>query len=281
MEKEKITETDPVTGSRVSHLEFTPSCNLRREHFHEEIELVAVMDGEILCLADGEEISLRKGEILAIGSRVVHRLMYLDTPSKVTYLQIDIEPVISSIFPEGALISCFLNRDLKKYAVFSDEREMGSIFSSICRELDKKDNYYGISVKGNIHRLIAEMCRAGMLAVGSELMSQKSFKRILPALEYANENVSAKITLDELCRELNFDKYNFCKYFKMATGITFFEYLGYLRLRYAEELLITTDKNITEISLECGFSTPQYFNRFFSINTGYSPTAYRKMLGDE
>ncbi len=281
MEKEKITETDPVTGSRLSRLEITPSCDLRREHFHEEIELVSVTDGEILCTVDGHEIKLSEGEMLVIGSRVVHRLMYHKKPSSVVYLQIDIEPVLSSIFPEIGLLSCFLSKKLKKYSLFSNRDEMGEIVTSISRELDLKSEFYGISVKGSIYRLIAEMCRAGMMEVSSELLSQKSFKRILPALEYANENVAAKITLDELCRELNFDKYNFCKYFKTATGITFFEYLGYLRLRKAEELLITTDKNITEISLECGFSSPQYFNRFFSSNTGYAPTAYRKMLGED
>ncbi len=281
MEKEKITETDPVTGSRLSRLEITPSCDLRREHFHEEIELVSVTEGEILCLVGGKEIRLREGEILVIGSRVVHRLMFFDKPSQVTYLQIDIDPAVTSIFPEIGLLSCFLSKKEKKYSIFSNEGEMGEIVASICRELEKKEAHYGIAVKGSIYKLIAEMCRAGMLEVGSELLSQKSFKRILPALEYANINMSARITLDDMCRELNVDKYNFCKNFKHATGITFFDYLGYLRLRQAEELLITTDKNITEISLECGFSTPQYFNRFFLSNTGYSPTTYRKMLGEE
>ncbi len=281
MEKEKITETDPITGCRVNRLEFDRSSDYRGEHFHEELEIVLVEEGEILCLVGGEEIILKTGQILIIASRVVHRLMYNNMNAKTVYLQMDISGAVSSLFPDTGLLSCFLSRDLKKYALFSNDGEMTEIFSSICREIDEKKNFYGISVKGSVYRLIAIMCRSGMLECRTALLIQKTFVRILPALKYANENFSSKITLDGMCNEINIDKYNFCKQFKRATGITFFDYLGYIRLRHAEEMLISTDKNITEISLECGFTSLQYFNRFFSAYVGYSPSAYRKMLGEE
>ncbi len=280
MEKERITEADPITGCRLSRLNFDELSDFRREHFHEEIELVKVTEGEILCLVGGDSIKLSRGDVLVIGSRVIHRLMYLDAPASAVYIQTDIEPAVSSVFPRSEILSCLLGRNAKKYALFSDDGDMDDIFSSLCRELDEKKSFYSVAVKGDIYRLIALMCRAGMIESEAKILSQKMFKRIMPALEYANSDFAAKITLDELCRELNYDKYNFCKQFKAATGMTFFDYLGLLRLKHAEELLISTEKNVTEISLECGFSSLQYFNRFFSERTGYSPTAYRKMLGE-
>ncbi len=280
MDIKQIIQNDPISGCTVDRIVMSHSGIYRREHFHEEVEVVAVSEGEILCIVNGDEIKLGEDNILVIDSRVVHRLMYCNKPSNIVYLQIDIRNAISELFPDMALLSCFLSRDLKKYSLFSSQGEMGEIVSSICREIDRRESFYGVSVKGSIYRLIAMMSRARMLGSGQELLAQKSFKRILPALEYANENFASRITLDEMCGEMNIDKYNFCKQFKGATGITFFDYLGYLRLRRAEELLISTDKNVTEISLECGFSSLQYFNRFFSERTGYSPTAYRKMLGE-
>ena len=49
-----------------------------------------------------------------------------------------------------------------------------------------------------------------------------------------------------------------------------------LRMMKAEEILMKTDKNITEISMELGFTSPSNFTRSFKKFTGLSPSEYRK-----
>ena len=44
----------------------------------------------------------------------------------------------------------------------------------------------------------------------------------------------------------------------------------------AEEILMKTDKNITEISMELGLTSPSNFARSFKKFTGLSPSEYRK-----
>ena len=52
-----------------------------------------------------------------------------------------------------------------------------------------------------------------------------------------------------------------------------------LRLAKARELLSTTDKSISEIAYEVGFSAPAYFTRVFREMYDESPSEMRARLG--
>ncbi|MGI6344578.1 MAG: helix-turn-helix domain-containing protein [Bacillota bacterium] len=51
-----------------------------------------------------------------------------------------------------------------------------------------------------------------------------------------------------------------------------------LRIQKAQRLLRETDLTISAISQECGFESPSYFSATFRRETGYSPSAYRRLL---
>ncbi len=68
----------------------------------------------------------------------------------------------------------------------------------------------------------------------------------------------------------------FCKLFKRATGATFVDYVQFRRLYHAEQQLTTTETNISEIALNSGFMSVQYFNRFFKEKHRCTPSEYRK-----
>ncbi len=53
-------------------------------------------------------------------------------------------------------------------------------------------------------------------------------------------------------------------------------YVRFLRINYAKELLIGTDMNIVDISLESGFDCLRSFNRVFKEETGMTPLKYCK-----
>ena len=56
-------------------------------------------------------------------------------------------------------------------------------------------------------------------------------------------------------------------------------HLGYVDWHWHNELqlcLVTTDLSITEIAVNCGFSTSSYYIKHFRESCGHSPSAYRK-----
>lgn len=69
--------------------------------------------------------------------------------------------------------------------------------------------------------------------------------------------------------------------FKSETGKNYTEYLFERRMDAAYHLLRNTNKTITEISLETGFTNPNYFSSCFKKNSGVSPKQYRSSYKEE
>lgn len=63
--------------------------------------------------------------------------------------------------------------------------------------------------------------------------------------------------------------------FKQEMQIAFSAYLNQVRLKQAELLLKTTNLPVTEICINCGFSSPSYFTKLFKSEYGITPKEYR------
>jgi AraC-like DNA-binding protein len=108
----------------------------------------------------------------------------------------------------------------------------------------------------------------------------KAVERVLPALRYISENYSKQITLEEVSCILSVDKAHFCRLFKKAMNVSFTDYLNFVRLNHAEELLRKTDMSVSEIAYEVGILSSSYFAEIFKKFNSITPTQYRKMSVD-
>jgi len=75
---------------------------------------------------------------------------------------------------------------------------------------------------------------------------------------------------------MHLSTFYFCKMFKKATGLTFTDYLGRVRVEKAKSLLLNPNLRISEIAYAVGFQSLTHFNRVFRELTGRSPTNFRK-----
>ncbi len=104
----------------------------------------------------------------------------------------------------------------------------------------------------------------------------KTDKQLLDVITYLNERCEEKITIPDLCQKFFFTKSNLCKKFKEKMECSISDYLLFVRLNKAKDMLFYTEKEIQEIADECGFSSLNYFSLTFKQKVGISPTAYRK-----
>lgn len=66
---------------------------------------------------------------------------------------------------------------------------------------------------------------------------------------------------------------------KRIVGLTPAEFLREIRIKRAQQFLLSTSKGVSEIAYSCGFSDPKYFGKIFRSMTGMSPTDYRQNGG--
>ena len=96
-------------------------------------------------------------------------------------------------------------------------------------------------------------------------------------LEYINQNISTKLTLNILCESFHISKCYLCHIFKASTGLTVYEYILSIRLAKGKQLLTDTDMSVSEIALQCGFSDFSYFSKAFRASEGITPRQYRQI----
>jgi len=83
------------------------------------------------------------------------------------------------------------------------------------------------------------------------------------------------VNLEEVAKAMHVSTFYFCKMFKKATGLTFTDYLGRVRIEKAKALLLNPHLRVSEIAYMVGFQSLTHFNRVFRNLTGESPTHFR------
>ena len=104
--------------------------------------------------------------------------------------------------------------------------------------------------------------------------------RITDVINYIHEHYSEDISLEELSSKFFVSPYYLCREFKKYTNRTIIQYVNVTRIMKAQRQIMETDKNLTQISLENGFSNLTHFNRVFKSVTGQTPSSYRKEYKD-
>jgi AraC-like DNA-binding protein/ligand-binding sensor protein len=98
------------------------------------------------------------------------------------------------------------------------------------------------------------------------------------AKAYIAGHHSDPIGLNEVANAMHVSTFYFCKIFKKATGMTFTDYLGRVRVEKAKNLLLNPHLRVSEIAYAVGFQSLTHFNRVFRELTGQSPTNFREKL---
>ena len=96
------------------------------------------------------------------------------------------------------------------------------------------------------------------------------------ALEYIGERFLFDISLAEVADYCGMGYTAFSRLFTRSMQVSFPDYVQRRRLEHADILLATTDKRVTEVAMEAGFSSVSYFIYCFRKLRGVTPTRFRR-----
>ncbi len=99
---------------------------------------------------------------------------------------------------------------------------------------------------------------------------------ITEAINYIEENLTEKITIDDIAKHAGISPFYFQKGFAMLCGFSVSEYIRKRRLSLAGNELIQTNRKIIEIALDYGYDSPDSFTKAFFRFHGVTPTAVRR-----
>jgi AraC family L-rhamnose operon regulatory protein RhaS len=96
------------------------------------------------------------------------------------------------------------------------------------------------------------------------------------ALEYIEDYYTEGILVEEIAAFIGLSPDYFSRMFKQFTGLTPVEYIRYVRLAKATELLRQPDITIADVAMEVGFEDQGYFSRQFKQVIGVSPSRFQR-----
>ncbi|TVR32338.1 MAG: AraC family transcriptional regulator [Balneolaceae bacterium] len=98
---------------------------------------------------------------------------------------------------------------------------------------------------------------------------------IAAAVDYIHKNLNRSISAKKLSSVACMSKASFYRYFKNEFGISPVEYINNERVKKASYMLRKKKMNVTDVSLEMGFSSLSHFIKLFKDQTGTTPKQYQ------
>jgi AraC-like DNA-binding protein len=141
-------------------------------------------------------------------------------------------------------------------------------------KIGKENSRESISL---MNALLTQLITYARFSLNKILPANESF--LFRARQYMEKNLARKITLEDIANHLCVSNSWFRKEFLKETGVPPATFLGRIRLQTSKYLLLSSSKSIKEISKECGFTTSEYFCKFFRDNTGLTPSEFRSQNG--
>ena len=90
--------------------------------------------------------------------------------------------------------------------------------------------------------------------------------------------IDSDLNVDEIGKNLGLSRVQLYRKIKSLTNYAPNELVRIIRLKAAEQIIINSEKSVSEIAYETGFSTPSYFTKCFKEYFNESPTEYMKRI---
>jgi len=245
-------------------------------HWHSNLEMVRVLEGELSLTLDNRIHILRAGEIAFINSETVHAA----TPNDSRYQCIVFN--LAFLKTGNALCDGFIDNLLSHSSYlteFPKDAEVISIVNRIFDELDNETLGAPFKVIGLYHLLLGKIQEKELFTSHlplSSIQDEKKVVKLKTVLKFIRENFDKDISLGDMSAVAGFSEKYFCKFFKDMTGTTPINYLLAYRIERAARKLLGSDLSVTQIAYDCGFNDLSYFIKTFKSFKKVSPKDYRK-----
>ncbi len=249
-------------------------------HFHDDIEMIYLQENDIEYSINGETVRLHPGDCIFVNAKQVHYSIGLKPKEEKSHYIIYIfHPEILCTSPEVVkkYIKPITENSRIEYIIFRKEDRDTEKLSQIMEFLPSvKDNEFEITrLTFEIWKLITERCHDALIS-GRKPADTQSIEKFKKMTTFIQNNFSRQITLDDIADSGNVSR-TYCNHlFHRFTSLTPIENLIRFRLYAVADLLVETDKPMTEIADLTGFASASYMTEKFRECYGMTPREHRK-----
>ncbi len=246
-------------------------------HWHDDVEFISVISGEMNYNINGEILSLHRGEGLFINAKQMH-FGFSDSCSECDFICILLHPILlcsTPSFEQDFILPVILNA--APYIHLNPDTFWQKEILELLQLMYNNKHSKIISMKvqsifAAIWCLIYEKTQTAATVV----YQNNDLSIVKNMVGFIQKNYKEKLSLAKIANSGSVGQSKCCKLFSNYFNQSPNAYLTQYRLNKSIELLSNTDMTITEIAMSTGFSGASYYSESFKKWIGKSPTEYRK-----
>jgi AraC-like DNA-binding protein len=253
-------------------------------HYHPEIELIHFAEGDGLEFIGDSSQTFKAGHLVLLGSNVPHLWI---NDAECQYAEACVVQFKREVLGEHLL----LLPEMARVKSLLDSASRGVAFSRlIAAEVVPLVTRLGTeSVTKRLLTLLEILALLSrdtqsrtLCATSCKSQNSTEEKRRIDAIyRYLSGHFRESCPVAEVAQAVGMSERTFSRFFRRETGRNFIEAVIDLRLSYACRHLKDSDKTITEVAYECGFTNLANFNRQFRLHYRMTPKEYRKHWAEE
>lgn len=254
------------------------SVNMEFQHFHAFYEMCILLGEEAAHLIEGQSYGLRMYDIVCLRPGLLHKTQYFDgPPQQRLIINFSWPEVFSEFLPEQRQLLSLFDRQMPIYRFAEGIRQeifapLNQIFTG--RAASDVDRL-------RLHQWFVDFLtqlylhRAKNQYHDTEKATELS-EKIYDICACIHANYHEPLSLETLAQRFYISPYYLSRQFKQVTQFGLTEYIQRTRIRNAQQALMFSDAQITQIAQDCGFKSFSQFNRVFQKHCGLCPSQYRK-----
>lgn len=253
--------------------------NIKSQHFHNLLEIGFCHYGDGDLVLEDDYYRFSAGMLSCIPANFLHVTRSdQGVPAFWEYLYIDPEAVLHSLGNQNIQEIRDLLEAINQRTFFIKVEENPLLFTlvrNIFEEMQQKQEFYKNTVNGLVYALLFAIARHnGKKNLANNVKT--SGLQLEKAIAYVEMNYQSNFKISDLAAECHMSETHFRRIFQEKMNMTPIEYVNFVRVKKACELIDKTDISMEEVAEKVGFITPSTFNRNFRKIIGTSPYQWKK-----
>lgn len=270
----EIIQVPKTTGVRFFTEE--DSGSYHPNHWHDAIEIIYMVKGEVDVTVDSVKHHLYQGQCILINSCVIHSTKCISANTGIVF-QIPMD-FIKLYIPDIEQLQFILD-DTNQNPVYQTKLDM---FKKTLLQMqitnDIRPKGYVLRFNSLLFEILFQLYHNFSVKIVQANLNhkEKALNRLNAVLSYTAKHYNKPISIDEISKIAFLESGYFCRFFKQHMGITFLEYQNELRLSHIYQDLITTTDTLQHILERHGFTNYKLFRRMFFEHFQSTPSQIRK-----
>lgn len=252
-------------------------------HWHPAVEIIMPLENGYTVIVGQVEYNLNPGDIFVIPAGELHHLIAPPSGTRLIFL---FDVSILTKLKGFSYLTPYLSQPIiiNKQSYGAIYEKEASLMAQMCNDYFSQDCLRELLIYSHLLNFFAYLGKFRMSmddlhsSGGFNTSKQKSLiEKLNKVFDYLDKHYMDPITLEMVSDIAGFSKFHFSRIFKQCSGYNFLDYLCYLRIKSAENLLLNPEITITEIALQSGFASLSTFNRTFKKIKNCTPSEYRNL----